>query len=211
MLILTVHLITVSAVFIVYLAYQRLECKQMPQWWQGTVDKVYSSYSRILPDRPPEKSAMVEHTESDLPSPDQPRSTDVLVAVGVCDDRPAACEVGEGEEDEEDSGLCENPTPGRWKLPTQVRVWQGEREMFVPMSDVRDTDLIQVEAGEMILVKGIVTEGSAWVLIGQNPLDFHFPSSYIPPNVHQLTTGDCVNPEEIVLVGSIQIVPEISG
>ena len=110
-----------------------------------------------------------------------------------------------------DDELFDVPAAVIGDTPTWVRVCQAERETFVQLNDLCRTDVIKVEAGEMIPMNGVVVEGSAWVLIHQNPLDFHLTAADIPVNLQQLTAGDPVEAQKIVLVGSLKILPEVPG
>jgi len=114
-------------------------------------------------------------------------------------------------EAEENDELFDVSTPVTDEVPTWVRVYQVERETFVQMNALCDTDIVKVETGEMIPVKGVVVEGSAWVLIQHDSLDFHFTPGDIPVNVQQFTVGDLVVAQKIVVVGSLKIRPDLSG
>ena len=112
---------------------------------------------------------------------------------------------------EEDDELFDVPTPVTEEALAWIRVCQVERETFVQLNALCDTDVVKVETGEMIPVKGIVVEGSAWVLIQHDSLDFHFTRGDIPVNVQQYTVGDLVAAQKIVVVGSLKIRPDLSG
>lgn len=112
---------------------------------------------------------------------------------------------------EEDDDLFDVPLPVLEKTPTWIRVCQVERETFVQLGDLRGTDVIKVESGEMIPVKGVVIEGDAWVLTHQNPYNFHLTSGDIAANVQQCTVGDRVDAQKIVMVGSLKMTPDLSG
>jgi len=113
-------------------------------------------------------------------------------------------EVGSEADDE----LLETPMPVTEEMPTWVRVCQVGRETLVQLCDLCDTDVSKVEAGEMIPMNGVVTEGSAWVFFHQNQVDLHVSDGDISGNVQRLTVGDHVDARKIVLVGNLKISPE---
>ena len=193
MLVLSVYLITGSAISVVYWRYRQIENRPLPTWWQTIEARTYRLFFMNSFFKPHQEPHWGQRGE--------------LAPLAKA---PSAAEENSGflEEFDEADGAFELFEPGAqtsWRSPDWARVRLAERESLVRVQDLCQGDTVLVDAGEMIPTQGIITSGSAWVLSHQDPLTVPYSSVDIPVAGYRVGVGDRVHALEIVLVGSLCI------
>lgn len=199
MLVLSVYLITGSAISVVYWRYRQIENRLSSVWWQAIearTDRLFFMNSVFKPDQERHRGLQGEpllQTE----------------ASSAAEENTGSLE--ESDEAGEEFELFEQGAQTSWGSPDWARVWLVERESLVRVQDLCQGDTVLVDAGEMIPTQGVITTGSAWVLSRQDALSVEYPAVDIPVAGYRVSVGDRVHALEIVLVGSLRIAAEISG
>jgi hypothetical protein len=199
MLVLSVYLITGSAISAVYWRYRQIQNRPLSLWWQAIESRTYRLFFVNSVFKPHQERQRGLQSESVLQAE----------ASSAAEEKTGSLE--ESDEAGEEFELFEQGAQSSWGSPDWARVWLVERESLVRVQDLCQGDTVLVDAGEMIPTQGVILSGSAWVLSRQDSLSVQYPAVDIPVAGYRVSIGDRVHALEIVLVGSLRIAAEVSG